>query len=137
MFRDRLLERIRKRERNPGEREDWEAGSEVDSIMRHLARMLNSRQGGVPISPAYGIPDYTNVPGETLTEIAQEMAKAIKQVIIEFEPRLANVQVTFDASQNDVLKLRFRVEGTLSRDRSVPVRLETVLTTEGRVSVGA
>jgi type VI secretion system protein len=75
MFQDRLLERISRIERDPSGRDALPVAWEVRSITRHLQRLLNTRQGGVPIAEDYGIPDFTNIPGETLTETAQEMVK--------------------------------------------------------------
>lgn len=137
MLRDRLLERIRHRDQHPLDREDDDPGREVEAIARHLAKLLNTRQGGVPINPLYGIPDFTNIPGETLTDMGQEMQRALLQVVASFEPRLDQVRVQFDAGRTSVLALRFRVEGTLRRDPRIPVALATVVGPEGKVQVGS
>jgi type VI secretion system protein len=33
----------------------------IESILAHLVRILNTRQGSVPIDPAFGVPDFTNL----------------------------------------------------------------------------
>ena len=92
-FPERLLQRIRNQERRPETRASATLVEEVGSITEHLQRLLNTRQGSVPILPDYGIPDFTNLPGDTLTESAMEMRDIICRVLKQYEPRLADVQV--------------------------------------------
>jgi len=60
MNEERLLERIRAWESEPDRRGRADSIRQVDSILAHLWRILNTRQGGVPISDAYGIPDLND-----------------------------------------------------------------------------
>jgi len=135
MYRERLLERIRAMELNPLERGEQNVTGEIHSITEHLMRMLNTRQGSTPIQDDYGIPDFTNVPGETITETAHEMERVIKSVIQRYEPRLANVKVSFNPVKDEILALRFKIEAVLQSDNQVPVAFETVVNSEGRVEV--
>ncbi len=135
MFQDRLLERISRIERDPSGRDALPVAWEVRSITRHLQRLLNTRQGGVPIAEDYGIPDFTNIPGETLTETAQEMVKVIRQVINRYEPRLSHVQISFIPIKDEILSLRFKIDARLARDERVPVSLETRVMAEGKVEI--
>jgi type VI secretion system protein len=135
MFQERLLERISRIERDPSGREALPVAWEVRSITRHLQRLLNTRQGGVPIAEDFGIPDFTNIPGETLTETAQELVKVIRQVINRYEPRLTHVQITFVPIKDEILALRFKIDARLARDERVPVSLETRVMAEGKVEI--
>lgn len=122
-------------ERNPSDRMRDVVSLEVRSIMNHLARILNTRQGSVPILDDYGIPDFTNVPGETLTETALEMEKVIKQVLLKYEPRISDVKVAFEPQKNEIMSLRFKIEGFLLKEKKIPISLVTVVSSEGKVAV--
>lgn len=135
MSEERLLERIRNLERNPQERAPHSLSREVDSIINHLQRLLNTRQGSTVIAEDYGIPDITNFPGSDFSETAREMEQVLKDVVQRFEPRLARVQASFSPQRDDLLTLRFKIEAVLARDKSTPVAFETVVNAEGRVNV--
>jgi len=133
----RLLERIRLREEDPGWRDDPAAGAELQSIKEHLQRLLNTRVGSVPIQADFGLPDFTNVPGETLSEAALEMERHIRAAICRYEPRLDQVEVAFEPVAGELLTLRFRIVGRLRRNSAVPVALETLVSSSGRARVKA
>jgi len=132
-----LLERIRRMERTPGARGPRDVSLGLESIMGHLRKMLNTRQGSVPIALDYGMPDLTNFPGENLVNAGEEMQHIIETVIQKYEPRLGNLEVRFDAKSGEASLLRFRLEGTMKTDRqgTLPIVLETVVSAEGRVKV--
>jgi type VI secretion system protein len=135
MSEERLLERIRNLERNPEQRVSQNLTREVQSVIGYLQRLLNTRQGSSPIEEEFGIPDFTNVPGETLSDTAREMERTIRQVIQKFEPCLAGVKVTFLPQSDELMSLRFKIEANLARAKSVSVAFETVVSSEGRVKV--
>jgi type VI secretion system protein len=137
MAHERLLERIRNQERRPEARASATLAQEIQSIAEHLQRLLNTRQGSVPILPDYGIPDFTDLPGDTFTETAAEMRERIRQVLARYEPRLAEVAVRLEPAGQQPSEVAFRIEAVLARDRKVPLVLETSLTTEGRARVSA
>ncbi len=60
MAEERLLERIRTWKNEPNRRSRGEPRRQIDSIVAHLRRILNTRQGNVPIADAYGVPDLTD-----------------------------------------------------------------------------
>ena len=135
VFQERLLQRIRNQESPPAERDPGSLAQEVNSIIEHLQRLLNTRQGSVPIRPDYGVPDFSHLTGETFTDIALEMQQSLRKVLETFEPRLTRIQVGFDPRAEDPTLLRFRIEGVLARDERVPLTLETSISPEGRASV--
>jgi type VI secretion system protein len=69
----------------------------ADSVMHHLQKLLNTRQGHVPIRPDYGMPDFTDC-------------------IESFEPRLRQVRITHLPSE-DTLLLHFGISGQLATGR--------------------
>lgn len=132
---ERLLERIRNLERDPERRVVKNVSREVESVIGYLQRLLNTRQGSSPIEEDFGIPDFTNVPGETISDTARDMERTIRQVIQKFEPRLANVRVSFVPQKDELMSLRFKIEASLGREKGVPVAFETVVSSEGRVKI--
>ena len=73
-----------------------QAGAELEedeSIRRHLARMLTTRQGAVQALPDYGLPDLNDL---TLSrsEIVSHACSAIEFCIDTYEPRLTEPEVS-------------------------------------------
>jgi type VI secretion system protein len=84
----------------------------ADSILRHLQKLLNTRQGHVPIRPDYGMPDFTDC-SESLPATMDKVRRAIKDSIESFEPRLRRVRITHLPSE-DNLQLHFGISGQLA-----------------------
>jgi type VI secretion system protein len=132
----RLLERISR----------WEEGADytarpgadvlVRSLLRHLQRILNTKQGSVQIDDTFGVPDYTNLAGSLLPGTPQEIEVGLRQVIERFEPRLKSPQVKLMSGGEDPLSLRFELSGTVAvDDRDIPIHLSTVVAANGKVNV--
>jgi type VI secretion system protein len=136
MLRERLLERIIRLEKEErGEREKSASADETRSILQHLARLLNTRQGSVSTLPDYGVPDLTNVPGDSIQEIRQNIEQILQKVVRKYEPRLAKVRMRMSQSERDAFALRFRIEAVLAEQEDVPITFETVVSTDGRVGI--
>ena len=136
MLRERLLERIIRLEKEErGEREKSASADETRSILQHLARLLNTRQGSVSTLPDYGVPDLTNVPGDSIQEIRQNIEQILQKVVRKYEPRLAKVRMIMSQSERDAFALRFRIEAVLAEQEDVPITFETVVSTDGRVGI--
>ncbi len=137
MIAETLLERLRRLEKSTVSRGTQDLSLGVRSVMKHLEKMLNTRQGSAPIADDYGMPDMTNFPGEDLTAAADELQEIIKKVIHKYEPRLEKVHILFEPRPGETSLLRFKLEGSTTDDRSgsLPVVLETVITADGAVRV--
>lgn len=135
MYEERLLERIANLEAPPGRKQRTDVSRAVDSVIHHLQRMLNTRQGSVPIAEDYGIPDMTNFPAQDLAGAGKDIAGAVRDFIRTYEPRLDKVRITFERRDEDLLSLRFRLEGILVRQNKMPVLFETVVDADGKVNV--
>jgi type VI secretion system protein len=108
----------------------------VESIRAHLQRILNTRQGSVPIDPNFGVPDFTNLVGSSITGTTQEIAASITRMVARYEPRLKAVQVSLAESGSEVLSLSFTLEGRIEvSDKTIPVRLATRVSASGRVAL--
>ena len=131
-----MTERIRNLERGEP-RNEKDVSRVVRSIINHLQRLLNARQGSVPIADDYGMPDFTTFLGENFTDQSHKISDIIRTMILKYEPRLDNVQVIFTPDKDDVLSLRFRLQAEIVhvRDSKVAVELETVISSDGKVRV--
>lgn len=84
---------------------------EDESIRLSLLRMLTTRQGAVQTLPDYGLPDLNDL---TLTqhEIIIKSSKAIEECINQYEPRLSEVKVSCERSDNGIPIMKFYITGT-------------------------
>jgi type VI secretion system protein len=116
---ERLLERIYMLEKDPDRREGHDPARQINSILKHLQRVLNTKQGSVPIADDYGIPDFTDLPGAFSTGSTHEVEHIIKNVIEEEE----------------VLSLRFEIDAKLASGKNDPVSFETVVNAGGMINI--
>ncbi|WP_063534688.1 type VI secretion system baseplate subunit TssE [Burkholderia sp. MSMB1589WGS] len=132
----RLLERIA----------DWEAGGEharlpradalTRSIIDHLRRILNTRQGHVPIDPAFGVPDFTNLAGGFAQGSAREIEAQIERVIACYEPRLKSPRIALAERAPGATTLHFSLDAQLVIDaREVPARFLTTVGGNGKIDI--
>jgi type VI secretion system protein len=137
MYEERLIERIRNLERSTARGGEKDASRVVNSIINHLQRLLNSRQGSVDIAADYGMPDFTSLLGDDLNEQSKKISDIIREMIEKYEPRLNKVQVIFVPVKDEVLSLRFKLQAEIVhvRDEKVYVELETVISSEGKIRV--
>lgn len=83
--------------------------SEDESIRMHLIRLLTTRQGAVQALPDYGLPDLNDL---TLSrsELITVSCSEVKRCIIQYEPRLTNVEVTPFTLEDGQFTMAFRIE---------------------------
>lgn len=105
-----LLERIAAGRRVS--RIDLDRAAVTDSVLRHLERLFNVRYGSVAASTRYGLPDIAGLCHE-LSDPRAAYQQAIREAILQFEPRLRNPVVTAEPFGDDVLKLRFQITANL------------------------
>lgn len=135
MREDRLLNRIRAWHDEPHRREKDDPRRILESVLNHLQRILNTRQGNVPIGPDYGVPDFTDLI-QVYPEGVRDFEKSIRQTIQKYEPRLTGVRVRFIPPGEDVLSLRFQIKGRLAVEGSKdPVSFESTVGSDGKINV--
>jgi len=131
----RLLDRIRLAAKNPSRRVTEDPKQMIRSVQEHLQRILNTRQGNVPIADDYGIPDFTNLMSG-FPESRRAIERTIRNTIQTFEPRLQGVRVVFLDQQEDKLTLSFQISAQLVlAGHKDPVTFESVLDAGGRIEV--
>lgn len=106
----------------------------ADSILRHLRKMLNIRQGHTLIQPEYGMPDITEFI-QSLPQTVEAVQQAIRNSIEKFEPRLRNVTVTYVPSEGWP-SIRFEITGELVTEKEeASVWFETAVSPSGHVEI--
>ncbi len=135
MLQERLLERIGDLEKDRASHRSAPVARQVHSIISHLTRLLNTRQGSVAIAHDFGVPDMTNIPGDNILETRQRIEGIIENVVQKYEPRLKNIKMFMQHDDKEKFSLRFRLEANLAEQEDVPVIFETVVSTEGRVTI--
>ena len=134
MAENRLLERLTRYETSSGSR-SYISSQEIQSIISHLRRLLNTRVGSTPIGEDYGIPDLTNVVGSEHSQTISELKQAILQAITKYEPRLEKVKILVEFDEDNPLSLKFRTEGYIVGGENLPVVFETVISTDGKINI--
>lgn len=131
----RLLERVSYWERGQDHSDPTPAETLVRSICAHLLRLLNTRQGSVPLDPLFGVPDLTNVAGGLSSGATADIEHELRRVVDQYEPRLQNPRVSAIPQSTDVLALAFSLSGVIEVDHQlIPLQLSTRLDGNGRLS---
>lgn len=131
---ERLLERFRAHEKEPGRRGKEDPRRTFDSVMRHLQRILNTRQGNALIADDYGVPDFSDLI-QLGAESVREIERQLRQTIQKYEPRLRMVKVSFQAADDDATALRFQIVARLATDAKTGVMFETAVTPDGKIEL--
>jgi type VI secretion system protein len=107
----------------------------IDSILTHLRKMLNVRQGSVSTLPDYGIPDLNSLfmqyPDGVLA-----LRRIIKELLEKYEPRLRQINVRYLPDDENPLILRYEINARLVIEGDEPpIRFETAVGDNGKVRV--
>ncbi len=107
------------------------------AVCRDLEWLLNTRRFADEIPPgckelqtsvaAYGLPDFTHI-GVRSPADKSRLRRAIESVIVTFEPRLENVSVSLEPSEDASRLLKFRIDARLKVDPAPePVTFDTTM----------
>lgn len=135
MREERLLERLRATEANPDRRETQDANRLIKSILNHIQRILNTRQGSTLMAADYGIPDFTDMSGVYQSEAMRAIERSIKEVIIKYEPRLEKVSIGFLPEEDDILAMHLKISALIRDQNDMPVEFNTIISGDGKVNV--
>lgn len=129
-----LLERLE----DPGRPESREVGINLeelrDSIVRHLQALLNSTQGGSSSASQFGIPSFADYFRDGTG--TRELQRAIVGAISHYEPRLRDVQVSFQQNDGTAFEVGFDIVATVvTGSRGRPTVFRSVVEPSGHVRV--
>ncbi len=103
------------------------------SVAAHLAKMLSTRAGSVPIQADYGLPDLNDL-RLSLHDSLQRARLAIEGFVATYEPRLSGVKVL--PLPREGTTLAFALEGQLEIEgQRRPIRFTASLDGSGQVKV--
>jgi type VI secretion system protein len=132
----RLLERIAAWEDGQQRTNQTQVDILVRSVIDHLRRLLNTRQGSVQLDALFGVPDFTNVAGGLTAGSVADIEEEIRRMVLKYEPRIKSPRVTLGREATDVLAIRFSLEGRLEvDDRDIPLQLSTTVGANGKVNI--
>jgi type VI secretion system protein len=132
----RLLERIISLQAEQGRTSLAQAEVLTHSIIEHLQRILNTRQGSVPIDAEFGVPDFTNLAGSFATGETTQIIDSMTRMIARYEPRLKSPRIQVAEGAQEVLSLSFSLQGLVAiDDHDIPIHLATRVSSDGRVSL--
>lgn len=134
MHEERLLERIRSTKQEPNRRDSDNQKRYIDSVLLHLRRILNTRQGNVPLAEDYGVPDFLDFL-QTYPESVGAIEQNIKSAIDRYEPRLTDARVTFVPDEDETLALRFQIVANLAMEGGRMIFFDTIVDADGRVRI--
>lgn len=116
-------------------REKGDPKRTLDSVKEHLQKILNTRQGSVPLGDEYGLPDFVELLRD-YPESLREFERSIRLTIQKYEPRLKTIKVRLLQNEDDPLTLRFQISAKLvSPEQRMPVLLESVVDQDGKVRI--
>jgi len=137
----RLLERISVREgdsRRPGASEQELA---LESVVAHLKRLFNTRQGSVAMDPEYGMHDYSSMATRFSTANVVTLADiegGFRTAIGKYEPRLRLPKVKILEKGEYEVTLFLEIEAQIKTSQEwAPVFIKVRMTPEGRIEVEA
>jgi type VI secretion system protein len=85
------------------------------SIVNHLNKLLQTRQGTVLCLPDYGLPDLNDA-NASIYDSINRIRRHVEWAINLYEPRLSEVRVIHAPDVVSPLALKFRITGTMRKD---------------------
>ncbi|MBU0994970.1 MAG: type VI secretion system baseplate subunit TssE [Proteobacteria bacterium] len=135
MREQRLLERLKSWENEPGRRTREDSGRIINSVLSHLQRVLNTKMGNVQIADDFGLPDFTDLI-YNYPEAVRGLERSIQVMIQKYEPRLRLVRVRFVPQEDARLALDFQITAEIDNENEkIPVLFESQMDTNGRVKI--
>lgn len=135
MREERLIERIRLFKKSPQQRGKPDPKRIIDSIIRHLERILNTRWGSAQIADDFGVPDFSDM-RSGFPDALRDLEHLIRNTITKYEPRLQSVRVKFLQHDENMLALSFQIIGKLVLEGNKdPVIFESMMDSEGKVTI--
>ena len=109
----------------------------IDSILRHLEQIMNTRWGSTQIAEDYGVPDFTDL-STGFPDGLRDLERTIRNTIQKYEPRLKSVRVKFIPQEETMLAVSFQIVAQLILDEGKnPVTFQTVMDSDGKVTIKA
>ncbi|MDR2612992.1 MAG: type VI secretion system baseplate subunit TssE [Deltaproteobacteria bacterium] len=131
----RLLERVRAavggKKRGRSKSDDL-----LGSLERHLALILNTRQGSAKTVPDYGMPDFVSLMGRGDLDGIRELSLALTEVVQKYEPRIHGATVSYSPGREESGVLEFSLSGSVEiENQKQNIFFQTSVNPDGAVDV--
>ena len=144
---DRLIDFEPKERRESPKSRTFSVAELKQSVLRDLEWLLNTRQSlfadenmeeAKDTVIFYGVPDFTGLGVRSEVEF-KRFAQNIETAIRTFEPRIFDVDITFEPVDNLDRQIRFRIDARLDVDPTPePISFDSVVHAgNGRISLAA
>ena len=135
MREERLTERMRSWKLRPFRREAPDPKRMIDSVIRHLEQILNTRRGSAQIADDFGIPDFSEYKS-AYPDSQWDLERAIRHTIQKYEPRLKAVRVKFIEQEENPLSVSFQITARLVLEEyRDAVVFESILGSDGKITI--
>lgn len=135
MREERLLERIMRSEHELQRSGREDARRAINSIVDHLQRILNTKQGSVLIGDDYGLPDLVELL-RAYPESVRDFERSIRSTIQKYEPRLNVVRIKLVPQEEDPLSLSFQISAKLVHNsQRMPILLQSSIGVDGKIKI--
>ena len=106
------------------------------SVIHHLSRLLNSREGCCLTVQDFGMPDVENKSGSR-KELQHDMEMALRNTISRYEPRLRRVVVKMEETEEERLVPKFTITAELIPADSFTkeVAFTTIVDPSGKIRI--
>ena len=104
------------------------------SIHDHLQLMLNTRRGSSETVPDFGTSDFSDFfrGYESVESLREEIRRSVER----YEPRLTDVQVTFQPREDEPHRVHFEIIArVVSEEGETPAVFRTILDGKGEMRV--
>lgn len=131
----RFLERVRTWNGNKTVYNSWDNKDNLDSVVEHLNKLLNSKQGTTLMDKEYGMPDFNDFASKFPGSMTK-LETSLSDLIEKYEPRLSNVSVKF-VLQNDLdLSLVFEINaGLRTNGNHERICIESLVNSSGKMRI--
>ena len=135
MREERLTERMRSWKLRPFRREAPDPKRMIDSVIRHLEQILNTRRGSAQTADDFGIPDFSEYKS-AYPDSQWDLERAIRHTIQKYEPRLKAVRVKFIEQEENPLSVSFQITARLVLEEyRDAVVFESILGSDGKITI--
>lgn len=107
----------------------------ISSIVEHLQRILNTKQGSVLIGEDYGLPDLIELL-RAYPDSIRDFERSIRLTIQKYEPRLHMVRIKLVPREEDAFSLSFQISARLvHNDSRIPIFLRSSIDADGKINI--
>jgi len=95
-----------------------EQQTQLQSIVSHLIKLLNTRRGSLNHMPDYGLPNVINI-YQALPDSIPTLLNAMRETIEKYEPRLCNVAIRQSPHLDKECVVQLELSAMLNNGREI------------------